>query len=147
SDLVIADPERAIAIAGVMGGAETEVSASTTKVLLECAYFAPSRVRKTARRLGLHSEASHRFERGCDPNGVIASVDRAAALIAELSVAVKPVNPDKPTTGITNISGGRVARGVVDVYPKKIQPAVVSLRPKRAAQLLGVNQKVVDVAE
>ena len=145
SDLVIADPEKAIALAGVMGGANTEVGQGTSRVLLECAHFAPARVRKTARRFALHSEASHRFERGCDPNGVVASLDRAAALIAELSFdALK--GPDRPGTGAHNLSGGKVARGVVDVYPKKIAPAVVSLRPKRAAQLLGLSAKAVDEA-
>ncbi len=145
SDLVIADPERAIALAGVMGGADTEVGAGTTRVLLECASFAPARVRKTARRLALHSEASHRFERGCDPNGVVASLDRAAALIAELSFDATK-GPERPGTGVHNVSGGRVARGVVDVAPKKVAPAVVALRPKRAAQLLGLPAKVVDEA-
>lgn len=138
-DVVIADGtgdhSRAIAIAGVMGGRDTEVSSSTTRVLLESAHFNPGRVRKTARRLDLHSEASHRFERGTDPNGVPASLDRAAALIAELSL----------TAGSKDIKG-RVARGSIDVYPKKIQPAIVTLRPKKAAQLLGVAPKLVDEA-
>ena len=124
-DVVIADPEKPIALAGVMGGAETEVAPTTTRVLLECAAFHPGRVRKTARRLGLHSEASHRFERGTDPNGVQQAIDRAASLIAELG-------------------GGRVCRGVVDAYPKKIQPAVVKFRPKRAAALTGLPPKSVD---
>lgn len=147
SDLVIADPERVIALAGVMGGEETEVSAGTTRVLLECAYFAPSRVRKTARRLALHSEASHRFERGCDPNGVIQALDRAAGLIAELSLGARMGEAaNKPGTGSTNLRGGLVARGVIDVYPKKVTPAGVSLRPKRAAQILGVSPKSLDEA-
>lgn len=126
-DLVIADPRGAIALAGVMGGADTEVRETTTRILLEAAYFQPARVRRTARHHGIHSEASHRFERGCDPNGVRASLDRAAALLAELG-------------------GGVVCRGAVDFYPKKIEPAVVSLRPKRAAELMGVTPKVVDEA-
>ncbi len=151
TDLVIADPEKAIALAGVMGGADTEVSPDTSRILLECAYFAPSRVRKTARRLALHSEASHRFERGCDPNGVLHALDRAAGLISDMSFTAKAGTsktggPDKPGTGVTNVSGGRVARGVIDVYPKKVAPAVVSLRPKRAAQLLGLSPKLVDEA-
>jgi phenylalanyl-tRNA synthetase beta chain len=144
-DLVIADPEKAVALAGVMGGADTEVSPSTTRVLLECAHFAPSRVRKTARRLALHSEASHRFERGCDPNGVVQSLDRAASLIAELSLERALAN-EKPGSATHNVSAGRIARGVVDAYPKKIAPAIVSLRPKRAATLLGVSPKTVDEA-
>jgi phenylalanyl-tRNA synthetase beta chain len=138
-DVVIGDSGgdngRAIAVAGVMGGRDTEVSTSTTRVLLEAAHFNPARVRKTARRLELHSEASHRFERGTDPNGVQQALDRAAALIAELSI----------TVGARDAKG-RVARGTVDVYPKKIAPAIVTLRPKRAAQLLGVPAKLVDEA-
>lgn len=146
TDLVIADPERPIALAGVMGGADTEVSPGTSRILLECAYFSPSRVRKTSRRLGLHSEASHRFERGCDPNGVLQALDRAAALIAELSLVARIAESARPGTGNTNLRGGMVARGVIDVYPKKITPAGVSLRPKRAAQILGVSPKVLDEA-
>jgi phenylalanyl-tRNA synthetase beta chain len=138
-DVVIADGNgdhsRAIAIAGVMGGRDTEVSSSTTRVLLEAAHFNPGRVRKTARRLELHSEASHRFERGTDPNGVLASLDRAASLLAELSQA-----------GTSKDTKGRVARGVIDAYPKKVAPAIVTLRPKKAAQLLGVPPKLVDEA-
>jgi phenylalanyl-tRNA synthetase beta chain len=138
-DVVIADGNgdhaRAIAVAGVMGGRDTEVSTSTTRVLLEAAHFNPGRVRKTARRLDLHSEASHRFERGTDPNGVPAALDRAAALIAELSQSAS----SKDTKG-------RVARGTIDAYPRKIAPAIVTLRPKKAAQLLGVPPKLVDEA-
>lgn len=138
-DVVVADGAvdagRAIAIAGVMGGAETEVTKTTTRVLIEGAHFSPSRVRRTARRLDLHSEASHRFERGTDPNGVLQSIDRAAGLMAEFSAP----------TG-TKESKARIARGAVDTYPKKIAPAVVTLRPQRAAKLLGVNPKLVDEA-
>jgi len=126
-DLVIADPNGAVALAGVMGGAATEVSSSTSRILLEAAHFHPARVRRTARRLGLHSEASHRFERGADPNGVRQALDRAASLIADLC-------------------GGRVARGIVDNYPKKIEPLVVPLRPKRVAQITGLPPKDVDEA-
>jgi phenylalanyl-tRNA synthetase beta chain len=137
-DVVIGDIAgehgRAIAIAGVMGGRDTEVSSSTTRVLLEGAHFNAGRVRRTARRLDLHSEASHRFERGADANGVLQSLDRAAALIAELSA------PHGKETR------ARVARGVVDSYPRKIAPAIVTLRPRRAAALLGVPAKVVDEA-
>ncbi len=94
-DLVIADAKRAIAIAGVMGGAATEVGESTTDILLESAHFAPTRIRKTARRLGLFTEASYRFERGVDHEGVVRAADRAARLLAELA-------------------GGEVATGVVE---------------------------------
>ncbi|UCE84604.1 MAG: phenylalanine--tRNA ligase subunit beta [Deltaproteobacteria bacterium] len=84
-DLVIADAERAIALAGVMGGAETEVRAGTTSVLIESAHFAPARVRRSARRHGLMTEASYRFERGVDRAGVARAADRVARLVAELA--------------------------------------------------------------
>jgi phenylalanyl-tRNA synthetase beta chain len=82
---VIADPRRPIALAGVMGGQETEVGAATRDVLLESAWFDPKAVRRTAKALGMHTDASHRFERGVDPEGQLAAARRAAALIAELA--------------------------------------------------------------
>ncbi len=139
-DVVIADTAgegRAIALGGVMGGRDTEVTPTTTRILLESAHFNAARVRRTARRLDLHSEASHRFERGADPNGVLQSLDRAAALVAEFSaIVMREVSGKEPK--------GRVARGVIDSYPKKIAPVLVTLRPRRAAQLLGVPPKLVD---
>ena len=128
SDLVIADSEKAIALAGVMGGANTEVNSSTTSVLLEAAHFSARSVRRTARRVGIHSESSHRFERGCDPNGVRASLDRAASLLAE-------------------IAGGVVSRGIIDAYPRKIEPKLVALRPERAADTLGIPHKELEERE
>ena len=118
-DLVIADAERAIALAGVMGGVETEVGEATTDVFLESAHFDPQRVRRTARRLGLASEASYRFERGIDRAGVRRAADRAARLLAELA-------------------GGSVAPGVVEALGSP--PAAVdeiALDPERANRLLG----------
>ena len=85
TDLVIADAERAIALAGVIGGAETEVREGTTDILIESAQFAPKSVRRSGRRLGLRTEASYRFERGVDRDGVARAADRCARLIAELS--------------------------------------------------------------
>lgn len=82
-DLVIADGERPVAIAGVMGGAETEVDEGTTRILLECAYFDPTTVRRSAKRHGLHTESSHRFERGIDPGAVKWSLNRALNLFVE----------------------------------------------------------------
>jgi phenylalanyl-tRNA synthetase beta chain len=131
SEILVQSPGRAIAIAGVMGGKDTEVTSTTTRVVLEAAQFSPQAVRKTARRLDLHSEASHRFERGTDPNGVAAALDRAASLLSEIAGGKE---------------GARVARGIVDVYPKKVAPQLVSLRMKRAAQVLGVSPKLVDEA-
>ena len=84
-DLVIADEMRGVAIAGVMGGEETGVTAATVNVLLESAYFQPSSIRRTSRRLGLLSDSSYRFERGIDPAGVLAASERAVNLILELA--------------------------------------------------------------
>src|SRR6266700_2953806 len=107
-DVVIADGRGAVALAGVMGGATSEVSAETTGVLLEAATFEPRSVRRTAKRLGLHSEASHRFERGVDANGVLHAGLRAAALLARLG-------------------GGAVNGDVVDRYPQQQYPRKVTL--------------------
>jgi len=118
--LVIADPERAVALAGVMGGGNTEVSWSTTRVLLESAHFDRVSIRRTRKALELDTEASYRFERIVDPGGTVAAVDRVAAIIAQAS-------------------GGKVAPGVVDAYPKVILPVTIKLRPKRANRLLGTK--------
>jgi len=120
-DLVIADAGRPMAVAGVMGGEDSEVRATTTDVLLEAAYFDPMSVRRTARRLKLHSEASHRFERGVDPN---AGLDRAARYCLELML---------------KLAGGRLLRGCVDVYPQMIRPKVIALRPERTNRILELD--------
>ena len=84
-DLVIADASRPVALAGVMGGEDSEVKAGTTRLLLESARFSPSSVRRSARRHAIHSEASHRFERGVDPEGVGHALDRLAELLLEVA--------------------------------------------------------------
>ena len=84
-DLVIADKSRVLAIAGVMGGADSGVTEATTSILIESAYFTPSNIRRTARRLGLHSDSSYRFERGADPHGVLAASALAAKLVLEIA--------------------------------------------------------------
>jgi phenylalanyl-tRNA synthetase beta chain len=120
-DLVIADAERAIAIAGIMGGAETEVRAATRDILIESAQFAPVRVRRTARRLGLRTEASYRFERGVDPEGLARAADRAARLLAELA-------------------GGEVSRGRVDARGSGApRTAEIALDPAHPGRLLGAS--------
>ncbi len=108
SMLMIADTEGVVALAGIMGGADSEINDATTDVLLESAYFDALSVRRTARRLGMHTEASHRFERGTDPEMAAIACDRAAALIAELG-------------------GGRVCSGRIDVYPRPWQPRQMEL--------------------
>lgn len=118
-DLLICDAERPIGIAGVMGGADTEVSDATTEIVLEAAYFEPSRIAATARRLGLRTEASARFERGVDPNGPYAAADRVCELLVETC-------------------GGTVARGVIDESARIPARKPIRLRTSRAADLIGV---------
>ena len=119
ADLVIADAAGSLALAGVMGGEASGVTASTTDVLLESALFAPAMVRRTARRLDLHSDSSHRFERGVDPGGVLAASGRAASLIAELcggepaeTVHVSGSLPDDPPDVLLSFSRCRSLLGV-----------------------------------
>ncbi|MGH7266091.1 MAG: phenylalanine--tRNA ligase subunit beta [Candidatus Rokuibacteriota bacterium] len=116
--LVIADAERAVGVAGVMGGANTEVGPGTRRVLLEAAYFKPASIRRTARALGLSTAASYRFERGADIEGVRDAQDRAARLIAE-------------------VSGGRVARGMLDAYAAPRRPVTLGLRMARIQRVIG----------
>ena len=117
-DLVIADAEKPVALAGVMGGQTGEVSASTTRILLESAMFEPAGIRRTARRHGLHTEASHRFERGMDEKTAALAADRCAELIAQLA-------------------GGRVLPGAIDRYPAPLPQMQVWVRPARVSALLG----------
>ena len=119
-DLLIADRDRGSALAGVMGGGDSEISDGTTRVLLESAWFQPETVRRTSRRHGLKTEASYRFERGADPGMVLPAVDRCAALIAELS-------------------GGAVRPGVVDAHPRPFRSPEVRLRFGRPAEVLGLD--------
>ncbi len=116
---VIADHTRATGLAGVMGGAASEVTAQTTDVLLECACFDPARTRRTRRALGLSTEASYRFERGVDPEATAARLARAAQLIVA-------------------VAGGRI-EGCVDVNPAPFTPRTVFLRDLKLRQVLGVE--------
>lgn len=116
--MVIADAKRAVAVAGVMGGSETEVSSSTRNVLLESAHFNRLSIRRTARFLQMSTESSYRFERHVDPELTTYALDRVAQLIQE--------------TG-----GGAIATGIVDAYPGKTEPVTLNLRPARASMLLG----------
>lgn len=118
--LVIADAERPVALAGVKGGRETGITEATTSVLLESAYFLPSSVRRTARALRIDTDASHRFERGADYDATVRTIDRAAALIAE-------------------VAGGEVCAGVVDCYPRPVLRTPIPLRRARAESLLGIK--------
>ena len=119
-DLLIADRDRGSALAGVMGGGDSEISAGTTRVLVESAWFQPGGIRRTSRRHGLKTEASYRFERGADPGMVLPALDRCAALIAELA-------------------GGAVRPGVVDAHPREVRAPEVRLRWHRPAEVLGME--------
>jgi phenylalanyl-tRNA synthetase beta chain len=119
-DLLICDDERPVALAGVMGGMDSEVTDSTRSLLLESANFAPASIRRTAKRLALHSEASHRFERGVDPEGTLAAANRAVYLLSE-------------------VAGGRPMAGSTDSYPGKTKPPVIVLREERIEKLLGIK--------
>jgi phenylalanyl-tRNA synthetase beta chain len=119
-DLLICDGDAPIAVAGVMGGTNSEVTLETRSVLLESANFDPLAVRRTAKRLGLHSEASHRFERGVDPEGTLVALDRAVYLLGALA-------------------SGVAVPGVADRYPGRPRAATLSLREKRVEEILGVG--------
>ncbi len=116
--LVIADAERPQALAGVMGGADSEVSDSTRLVLFESACFDPRSVRRASRRLGVKTEASARFERGADPEAQVAAIERALVLLARLG-AGEPVGP------------------VVDRRPRSSSARILTLRRRRLAAILG----------
>ena len=118
ADLVIADASRAVAVAGVMGAANSEITGATTDVLIESATFDPRRVRATARRLGLKTEASHRFERGTDRAMARTAVDLAAELIARLA-------------------GGETAAGVLDSSPEPPAPRAIAFSLARLAAFVG----------
>ncbi len=127
--LVIADARRPVALAGIIGGANSMISASTTEVLLESAWFSPASVRRTRRRLGLSTDASYRFERGADREAAAVAIDRAATLISELA-------------------GGRVAPGLLDVQGSPPPaPRRIPLRLERARTLLGMEVKLAAARE
>lgn len=115
--LLIWDGERPVAIAGIIGGLETEVRPDTKNILLEAAYFSPSSIRRSSKRLGLRTEASYRFERGTDIEGLLFCTDMAAELILE-------------------IAGGEITE-VLDEYPLRFRPSEIRLRPERIKQVIG----------
>ena len=126
--LVIADAEKPVALAGIMGGYDSEITETTTDVLLESAYFNPSSIRATAKALGVSTEASYRFERGADPGIVLAALDRAAQLIAELA-------------------GGTICEGIVDVYPGQQPLTRIQLRPERVNFILGTALEATEMLQ
>jgi phenylalanyl-tRNA synthetase beta chain len=118
--LLIADEGRGIALAGVMGGRNTEIQAETTEVLIESAYFKPSNIRRTSKALGLRTDASYRFERGADPGGTDWASQRCAQLILETA-------------------GGELAGGVVDAHPSPVPVRQITLRHGKVNALLGLD--------
>ncbi len=125
-DLVIADGEKPVALAGVMGGQTSEVSSGTTRLLLESAVFEGAGIRRTARRQALHTEASHRYERGADEGMAAQAADRCAELIVQLA-------------------GGTVLPGVIDLYPSPRPAAHIWVRPARVSAILGATVDAVEV--
>ena len=117
---VIADPQRVVSIAGVMGGANSEISFSTKSILIECAWFDPISIRRTSKALGLRSEASYRFERGADPEMADLASRRAAELIQQ-------------------VAGGEILAGVVDVYPHRVAENKIELSRKELLRVMGAD--------
>ena len=117
-DLMICDAEKPMCIGGVFGGLDSGVTESTTDVFLESACFNPTWIRRTARRFGLSTDASFRFERGLDPNGTIEVLKRAALLIRE-------------------VAGGRITGEIQDVYPNKVEPYAVDITYRKIDETIG----------
>jgi phenylalanyl-tRNA synthetase beta chain len=126
ADLMICDGDRAVALAGIMGGLNSEIIETTNRVLIESAFFAPMGVRRTAKRLEMSTEASFRFERGIDIENCARAADRAARLMAELG-------------------GGRVARGLIDVYPKPHVRPTLTVSVARTNRYLGLMLSAADM--
>ncbi len=127
--LMICDADKPVAVGGVMGGLNSEVTPATTRVLIESACFDPVSIRKTAKQLALNTDASHRFERGVDPDGTVTALNRAALLMAE-------------------ISGGRLVNGIIDEHPGLRNAGTISLNIKDTNRLLGTDistQKISDL--
>jgi phenylalanyl-tRNA synthetase beta chain len=126
--LMICDGKKPVALAGVMGGMNSEIHNSTTRVLIESACFDPTTIRRTSKNLNISTEASYRFERGTDPTGVIAAVNRAAQLMARLS-------------------GGKIYQGIIDEYPRAIPRAIISTNTDRVNRFLGTYYSTREIAD
>jgi phenylalanyl-tRNA synthetase beta chain len=124
--LVIADAVKPVALAGIMGGLQSEISNTTTDVLIESAYFNPDSVRRTARKLGMDTEASRRFERGADCENVLQAQTRCIELICE-------------------IAGGVATEDAIDVYPSPLQPRSVSFRPTKVRSLTSIQVELTEM--
>jgi phenylalanyl-tRNA synthetase beta chain len=119
-NLVIADGEHPVALAGVMGGSESGIKSATKSVLLESAWFDPLSIRRTAKAQGMHTEASHRFERGAD-------------------IEMAPLALDRATELITALAGGEISRGKADVYPRPLRREKIDLRRSEIHRILGAE--------
>ncbi len=128
SDVVVADAERAVSLAGIMGGLDTAVTDATSNVLLEAAWWDPATVRRTARRLGIHTDASHRFERSADIDAIPGALNLAARLLLESS-------------------GGTVTSGLLDVHGKLFRIRRTALRTSRLRLVSGDGRLGLDFAE
>jgi len=127
--LMICDGVKPVAIAGIMGGFNSEIKPDTGDILLESAYFTPSSIRRSSRDLGMSTDAAFRFERGIDPEGVLKALDRAAQLIAQLS-------------------GGTICKGRIDEHPRQVETVKeILLRCRKVNSLLGTNIGAMDMAE
>ncbi|SMC27588.1 phenylalanyl-tRNA synthetase beta subunit [Desulfacinum hydrothermale DSM 13146] len=126
--LLICDGVGPVAIAGIMGGLDSEITEGTTQVLIESAYFQPERIRRSSRKLGLRTESSYRFERGIDPEGVPRALDRAAQLMLQLA-------------------GGVLATGAIDQYPSPLERPTISLRVPRVNRFLGLDLDAATMAK
>jgi phenylalanyl-tRNA synthetase beta chain len=118
--LMICDGEKPVALAGVMGGLNSQIDSTTSRVLIESACFSPVSIRKTSKKLGIYTDASHRFERGVDPLGTLTAVNRAAQLMIE-------------------ITGGEFVEGVIDENPVKYEQKKIFLSVEAANRLLGTH--------
>lgn len=126
--LLICDGVGPVAVAGIMGGLESEITDQTTRVLLESAYFDPTGIRRSSKKLGLRSESSFRFERGVDPEGTLRAVDRAAQLMAM-------------------VGGGVIAQGRIDAHPNPHRPVSLTLRVARTNRFLGTRLTAAQMAQ
>jgi len=124
--LLIADEQKGIALAGIMGGENSEIHERTVDVLLESAYFKPANIRRTSKMLGLRTDASYRFERGAD----LEMTDWASRRCAQL---------------ILETAGGRLAAGAVDAYPRPLEPRQITLRHEKVNQLLGIHLQPAEI--
>lgn len=121
--LMICDGKRPVALAGVMGGENSEITDQTTRVLVESAYFNPISIRKTAKKTGISTDASHRFERGIDPQGTVNALKRAVALMAR-------------------VCNAKMAKDIIDEHPQKSLPVVINLDPNALNIRLGTHLEV-----